>query len=229
MVHPGDESWTHSRAGSYRGRSPLAGRRLRNGAAAQVARVAFSLCCGTAPEPNVDRSSCENAVTTVEGMMEMGMEPGRLLRLAEEMATRAREEDVAHAALAVLAAHTALEATVNRLGGETIGSFNYRARFLPKWHDLCERAIGRQLEAAPDLERLQALRDAVVRFRGGPRAAGPPVHLPSPRGAPGGRNRRGMVGRGVSPPGDRRVPQGRRKGLPRLGVTGAVMEKLAAL
>jgi hypothetical protein len=84
------------------------------------------------------------------------------------MTTRAREEDAAHAALAVLAAHAALEATVNRLGGETIGSFNYRARFLPKWHDLCERAIGRQLEAASDLERLQALRDAVVGYRGDP-------------------------------------------------------------
>jgi hypothetical protein len=107
-------------------------------------------------------------VTTVEGMTEMAIEPGRLLGLAEEMATRAREEDAGHAALAVLAAHAALEATVNRLGGETIGSFNYRARFLPKWHDLCERTIGRQLEAAPDLERLQALRDAVVGFRGDP-------------------------------------------------------------
>ena len=28
---------------------------------------------------------------------------------------------------------------MNRLGGEVIASFNYRARFLPKWHDLCER------------------------------------------------------------------------------------------
>jgi hypothetical protein len=55
---------------------------------------------------------------------------------------------------------------VNRLGGETIGSFNYRARFLPKWHDLCERTIGRQLESAPDLERLHALRGAVVGYRG---------------------------------------------------------------
>jgi hypothetical protein len=81
------------------------------------------------------------------------------LGLAEDMATRAREEDAGHAALAVLAAHAALEAMVNHLGGETIGSFNYRARFLPKWHDLCERIIGRPLEAAPDLERLQALRD----------------------------------------------------------------------
>jgi hypothetical protein len=72
-------------------------------------------------------------VTTVEGMMEMAIEPGRLLGLAEEIATRSREEDSGRAALAVIAAHAALEATVNRLGGETIGSFNYRARFLPKW------------------------------------------------------------------------------------------------
>src|ERR687892_571950 len=99
-------------------------------------------------------------------MMEMAIEPGRLLEVAEEMATRAREENARHAALAVLAAHAALEATVNRLGGETIGSFNYRARFLPKWHDLCERTIGCQLEAAPDLERLHALRDSVVGSRG---------------------------------------------------------------
>ena len=107
--------------------------------------------------------------------MEMGIEPERLLGLAEENATRAREEDAGHAALAVLAAHAALEATVNRLGGETIGSFNYRARFLPKWHDLCERAIGGQLEAAPDLERLQALRDAVVGYRGDPERLASPT------------------------------------------------------
>jgi len=122
------------------------------------------------------------------GMMEMGIEPGRLLGLAEEMATRAREEDAGHAALAVLAAHAALEAVVNRLGGQTIGSFNYRARFLPKWHDLCERTIGRQLEAAPDLERLQALRDAVAGYRGDPerldrRSTSPPPEAPPAVGA----------------------------------------------
>src|SRR6266571_2544883 len=86
--------------------------------------------------------------------MEMGIEPGRLLGLAEEMA-----------------------------GGATISSFNYRARFLPKWHDLCERTIGRQLEAGPDLERLQALRDAVVGYRGDPerldrRSTSPPPEAP---------------------------------------------------
>ncbi len=118
----------------------------------------------------------------------MGIEPGRLLGLAVEMAIRAREEDAGPAALAVLAAHSALEAMVNRLGGETIGSFNYRARFLPKWHDLCERTIGRQLEAAPDLERLQALRDAVVGYRGDPerldrRSTSPPPEAPRAVGA----------------------------------------------
>jgi hypothetical protein len=127
-------------------------------------------------------------VTTVEGSMEMGIEPGRLLGLAEEMATRAREGDAGHAALAVLAAYSVLEAMVNRLGGETIGSFNYRARFLPKWHDLCQRTIGGQLEAAPDLERLQALRDAVVGYRGDPerldrRATSPPPEAPTAVGA----------------------------------------------
>ena len=53
---------------------------------------------------------------------------------------------------------------VNRLGGEVIASFNYRARFLPKWHDLCERTLGRQLETAPELERLHALGDSVLGF-----------------------------------------------------------------
>jgi hypothetical protein len=49
--------------------------------------------------------------------MESGIDPGRLLGVAEEMAGRAQEEDAGHAALAVLAAHAALEAMVNRLGG----------------------------------------------------------------------------------------------------------------
>jgi hypothetical protein len=118
----------------------------------------------------------------------MGIEPGRLLALADEMAGRGTDEDAGRAALAVLAAHTALEAMVNLLGAETIGSFNYRARFLPKWHDLCERTIGRQLEAAPDLERLQALRDAVVGYRGDPerldrRSTSPPPEAPREIGA----------------------------------------------
>ena len=117
----------------------------------------------------------------------MRIVPGRLLGLAEEMATRAREEDAGHAALAVLAGHAALEAMVNHLGGETIGSFNYRARFLPKWHDLCERTIGRPLEAGPYLERLQALRDTVG-YRGDPerldrRSTSTPPEAPQAVGA----------------------------------------------
>jgi hypothetical protein len=113
----------------------------------------------------------------------MGIESERLLELADEIAGRAREEDAGHAALAILAAHAALEAMVNHLGGETIGSFNYRARFLPKWHDLCERTIGHQLEAASDLERLQALRDQVVGYHGDPerldrRSTSPPPEAP---------------------------------------------------
>ena len=111
-----------------------------------------------------------------------------LLALADEMATRATEEDAGVAGLAVLAAHATLEAMVNQLGGESIGSFNYRARFLPKWHDLCERTIGRQLEFAPDLEWLQALRDAVVGYRGDPerldrRSTSPPPEAPQVLGA----------------------------------------------
>jgi hypothetical protein len=95
------------------------------------------------------------------------VEPGRLLVAADEMAARS-DVDPSQAVIAVLAAHAALEALVNQLGGEEIASFNYRARFLPKWHDLCERTLGRQLKAAPDLEHLQALRDAALGFRGEP-------------------------------------------------------------
>ena len=72
------------------------------------------------------------------------MEPAELLQLADELARRA-EEKPGDAAQAVLAAHAALEASVNRLGGDEIQSFNYRARFLPKWHDLCQRVLGRVL------------------------------------------------------------------------------------
>ena len=114
------------------------------------------------------------------------IEPARLLTLAEEMAARAGE-DPAYSALAVLASHGALEALVNRLGGEVIASFNYRARFLPKWHDLCERTLGRQLETAPELERLHALRDSVMGFRGEPerldrRSQAPPPEVPGELG-----------------------------------------------
>jgi len=111
------------------------------------------------------------------------VEPAELLQLADELARRA-EGKPGNAAQAVLAAHAALEASVNRLGGDEIQSFNYRARFLPKWHDLCQRVLGQQLEAAPDLERLQAVRDAVVGYRGEPerldrRAATPPPEVPT--------------------------------------------------
>jgi hypothetical protein len=117
------------------------------------------------------------------------VEPAGLLQLANELSLRAEKEpgDAAQEVLsaqAVLAAHAALEATVNRLGGMEIQSFNYRARFLPKWHDLCERVLGGQLEAASDLERLQAVRDAVVGYRGDPerldrRAETPPPEVPA--------------------------------------------------
>ena len=112
-------------------------------------------------------------------------EPAQFLTLAEEMAGRAAE-DPTYAALAILADHAALEALVNRLGGEGIESFNYRARFLPKWHDLCERTLGRQLEVAPDLERLHALRDALLGSHGQPerldrRSSTPPPEVPTGR------------------------------------------------
>src|SRR5881396_1170075 len=115
------------------------------------------------------------------------VEPGTLLLVANELAAGASDSR-GWAVAAVLAAHAALEALVNRVGGEEIGSFNYRARFLPKWHDLCERTLGRQLEAAPDLERLQALRDAIVGYRGDPerldrRSTSPPPEPPGEIGA----------------------------------------------
>ena len=115
------------------------------------------------------------------------IEPARLLTLAEEMAARAGEDE-SYSALAVLASHGALEVFVNRLGGKMITSFNYRARFLPKWHDLCERTLGRQLETAPELERLHALRDSVMGLRGEPerldrRSQAPPPEVPGELGA----------------------------------------------
>lgn len=109
-------------------------------------------------------------------------DPGRLLHLADEMAGRAAANE-GFAWLAVLAAHAALESLVNQLGRQEIGSFNERARFLPKWHDLCERTLGKQLDAAPDLERLHALRDGIAGFGGPPerldrRSPAPPPEVP---------------------------------------------------
>jgi hypothetical protein len=105
-----------------------------------------------------------------------------LLALAEEMTAMAGERE-AESTLAILASHAALEAFVNETGAREISSFKPSARFLPKWHDLCERALGRQLDAAPELEQLQALRDAVVGREGEPerldrRAATPPPTIP---------------------------------------------------
>jgi NAD(P)-dependent dehydrogenase (short-subunit alcohol dehydrogenase family) len=68
------------------------------------------------------------------------VEPGTLLSVANELAAGA-SDNRGRAVAAVLAAHGALEAFVNRVGREGIASFNYRARFLPKWHDLCERTL----------------------------------------------------------------------------------------
>lgn len=85
--------------------------------------------------------------------MGMALEPRVLLAVADEMAGMAGERE-AGSGLAILAAHAALESFVNETGVREIPSFKSRARFLPKWHDLCERVLGHQLDSAPDLERL---------------------------------------------------------------------------
>lgn len=112
----------------------------------------------------------------------MILESRVLLAVADDMAARAAAEE-AHAALAILGAHAALEAFVNESGLREVASFNLRARFLPKWHDLCERVLARQLDSAPDLERLHAIRDAIVGYKGQPerldrRAATPAPSIP---------------------------------------------------
>jgi hypothetical protein len=129
----------------------------------------------------------ESGLRTPQGSRGVSLTPmvdsGTLLSVANELAAGASDSR-GRAVAAVLAAHGALEAFVNQVGGEEIASFNYRARFLPKWHDLCERTLGRQLEAAPDLERLQALRDGALGFRGEPerldrRSQTPPPGIPA--------------------------------------------------
>jgi hypothetical protein len=89
-----------------------------------------------------------------------------LLTVAGEMATDPGSREAY--AMAVLSAHAALEAFVNQTATEEVATFNLRARFLPKWHDISERVLGRQLDSAPDLERLHALRDAIVGYEGQP-------------------------------------------------------------
>lgn len=83
-------------------------------------------------------------------------------------------------AMAVLTAHAALEAFVNETATEEVATFNLRARFLPKWHDISERVLGRQLDSAPDLERLHALRDAIVGYQGQPERLDRRTETPSP-------------------------------------------------
>ena len=113
--------------------------------------------------------------------MAVHIEPGVLLTVAGEMAAEPGSREAY--ALAVLAVHAALESFVNEIAAREIASFNPRARFLPKWHDLCERVLGRQLDSAGDLEGLHALRDAIVGYQGGPerldrRAETPPPTIP---------------------------------------------------
>jgi hypothetical protein len=107
------------------------------------------------------------------------LEPRVLLSVAGEMATEPGSRE--SYALAILAAHAALEAFVNETGVREIAAFNVRARFLPKWHDICERVLGRQLDSAPDLERLHALRDAIVGYQGEPERLDRRAETPSPR------------------------------------------------
>ena len=101
-----------------------------------------------------------------------------LLTVADEMATEPGTLEAS--ALAILAAHAALEAFVNETGAQEVASFNLRARFLPKWHDICQRVLSRQLDSAPDLERLHALRDAIVGYQGEPERLDRRAETPSP-------------------------------------------------
>src|SRR5438132_7241099 len=91
-----------------------------------------------------------------------------LLLLTPAEATPFPSTTLFRSALAILAAHAALEAFVNETGAQEVASFNLRARFLPMWHDLCQRVLTRQLDYAPDLERLHAPRDAIVGYQGEP-------------------------------------------------------------
>ena len=114
-------------------------------------------------------------------MVVVRLEPRVLLTVADEMAIEPSTLEAY--ALAILAAHAALEAFVNETGAQEVASFNLRARFLPKWHDICQRVLSRQLDSAGDLERLQALRDAIVGYQGEPerldrRAETPPPTIP---------------------------------------------------
>jgi hypothetical protein len=107
------------------------------------------------------------------------LEPRVLLTVAGEMIIEPGSRE--SYALAILAVHAALEAFVNETGGLEIAAFNVRARFLPKWHDICERVLGRQLDSAPDLERVHALRDAIVGYQGEPERLDRRAETPSPR------------------------------------------------
>jgi hypothetical protein len=112
----------------------------------------------------------------------MRLEPRVLLGMADEMGGLAGEREP-ETGLAILSAHAALESFVNETGTQEIATFNLRARFLPKWHDLCERVLGRQLDSGPDLERLHAIRDALVGYEGEPerldrRDSSPPPAIP---------------------------------------------------
>jgi len=111
--------------------------------------------------------------------VDVRLEPRVLLAVADEMAANAGARE-AQAALAILAAHAALEAFVNETGTREIASFKLRARFLPKWHDLCERVLGRKLDSGPDLERLHAIRDAIVGYQGEPERLDRRAAIPSP-------------------------------------------------
>lgn len=149
----------------------------------------------------------------------MRLEPGVLLAIADEMAGLAGEREP-ESGLAILSAHAALEAFVNETGAREIASFNLRARFLPKWHDLCERVLGRQLDSGPDLERLQAIRDALVGYEGEAERLDRRSAEPATSDPGAAERRYGPVGGERCPPCDRGVPSTRRPARPGLDCIG---------
>jgi hypothetical protein len=95
----------------------------------------------------------------------MRLEPRVLLVVADEMVALAGERE-AESGLSILTAHAALESFCQRHRCPGDRELQAQGPVPPEWHDLCEWVLGRQLDSAPDRERLQAIRDALVGYEG---------------------------------------------------------------